>query len=64
MACAPQRSATLPLATAHRGAGHHLGHRLLDTSPPSPLDREHRLVYRIKGENIEIIACRYHYTER
>jgi hypothetical protein len=25
------------------------------------LDREHRLVYRIKGEDIEIIGCRYHY---
>lgn len=28
------------------------------------IDREHRLVYRIKGENIEIIACRHHYSDR
>jgi toxin YoeB len=28
------------------------------------IDREHRLVYRIKGNDIEIIACRYHYSER
>jgi toxin YoeB len=25
------------------------------------IDKEHRLVYRIKGTDIEIIACRYHY---
>ena len=25
------------------------------------IDREHRLVYRITGEDIEIVACRYHY---
>lgn len=25
------------------------------------VDREHRLVYRIVGDDIEIIACRYHY---
>ena len=23
---------------------------------------EHRLVYRIKGENLHIIQCRYHYS--
>jgi toxin YoeB len=28
------------------------------------IDREHRLVYRIKGEDIEIIACRYHYGDK
>ena len=26
------------------------------------IDREHRLVYRIKGDDLEIIACRYHYA--
>jgi toxin YoeB len=25
---------------------------------------EHRLVYRIRGEDIEIAACRYHYSSR
>lgn len=25
------------------------------------IDREHRLVYRLVGEDIEIIQCRYHY---
>ncbi|HEY7223971.1 MAG TPA: Txe/YoeB family addiction module toxin [Micromonosporaceae bacterium] len=25
------------------------------------IDQEHRLVYRIQGSDIEIIACRYHY---
>ena len=25
------------------------------------IDQEHRLVYRIKDADIEIIACRYHY---
>ncbi|GIF66287.1 toxin YoeB [Asanoa ishikariensis] len=28
------------------------------------IDREHRLVYRIKGDDVEILACRYHYGER
>lgn len=28
------------------------------------IDREHRLVYRIKDDDVEIIACRYHYGER
>ena len=28
------------------------------------IDREHRLVYRIKGEDVEIIAGRYHYRDR
>ena len=28
------------------------------------IDREHRLVYRIKEGDIEIIACRYHYGDR
>jgi toxin YoeB len=27
------------------------------------IDREHRLVYRIKGDDIEIIGCRCHYGE-
>jgi toxin YoeB len=27
------------------------------------IDREHRLVYRIKGDDVEIIACRYHYGD-
>lgn len=25
------------------------------------IDREHRLVYRVRNETLEIIACRYHY---
>jgi len=25
------------------------------------IDREHRLVYRIDGENIIVLQCRYHY---
>jgi len=25
------------------------------------IDQEHRLVYRIKDETLEIIQCRYHY---
>ncbi|WBB99024.1 MULTISPECIES: Txe/YoeB family addiction module toxin [unclassified Solwaraspora] len=25
------------------------------------IDREHRLVYRITKEDVEIVACRYHY---
>lgn len=25
------------------------------------IDREHRLVYRVVGETIEILSCRYHY---
>lgn len=28
------------------------------------IDREHRLVYRTKGYDIEIIACRFHYGDR
>ncbi|WBB55990.1 type II toxin-antitoxin system YoeB family toxin [Verrucosispora sp. WMMD573] len=27
-------------------------------------DREHRLVYRITKDDIEIVACRYHYGDR
>jgi toxin YoeB len=25
------------------------------------IDQEHRLVYRVRGDDIEVIACRYHY---
>ena len=25
------------------------------------IDQEHRLVYRITGTDVEIVACRYHY---
>lgn len=25
------------------------------------IDQEHRLVYRIRDDSIEIVACRYHY---
>jgi toxin YoeB len=25
------------------------------------IDREHRLVYQVAGENLFIISCRYHY---
>ena len=28
------------------------------------IDQEHRLVYRIKGGDVEIVACRYHYGTR
>lgn len=28
------------------------------------IDREHRLVYRISKDDVEIIACRYHYGDR
>ncbi|MEV0425150.1 Txe/YoeB family addiction module toxin [Micromonospora sp. NPDC050495] len=28
------------------------------------IDREHRLVYRITKDDVEIIACRYHYGDR
>lgn len=25
------------------------------------IDREHRLVYRVVGDDLEILSCRYHY---
>jgi toxin YoeB len=25
------------------------------------IDQEHRLVYRIRGDDVEIASCRYHY---
>ncbi|WP_433793969.1 Txe/YoeB family addiction module toxin [Actinoplanes sp. CA-252034] len=28
------------------------------------IDREHRLVYRIKDGDVEIVACKYHYGSR
>ncbi|MGA3486647.1 Txe/YoeB family addiction module toxin [Micromonosporaceae bacterium DT55] len=28
------------------------------------IDREHRLVYRMTKDDVEIIACRYHYGDR
>ena len=28
------------------------------------IDQEHRLVYRIKGGDVEIVACRYHHGMR
>ena len=28
------------------------------------IDQEHRLVYRIKDGDVEIVACRYHYDNR
>lgn len=28
------------------------------------IDREHRLVYRIKDGDVEIVACKYHYGDR
>ena len=27
------------------------------------IDREHRLVYRITKDDVEIVACRYHYAD-
>jgi toxin YoeB len=27
------------------------------------IDSEHRLVYRVTGDNVEVIACRYHYDD-
>lgn len=26
------------------------------------IDREHRLVYRVTGSDLEILSCRYHYS--
>lgn len=28
------------------------------------IDEEHRLVYRVAGDDIEIAQCRYHYAKR
>jgi toxin YoeB len=28
------------------------------------IDQEHRLVYRLKDDDVEIVACRYHYGDR
>jgi toxin YoeB len=28
------------------------------------IDQEHRLVYRIKDGDVEIVACRYHYGKK
>jgi toxin YoeB len=28
------------------------------------IDQEHRLVYRLKDDDVEIVACRYHYGSR
>jgi len=28
------------------------------------IDQEHRLAYRIKGDDVEIIACRYDYAAK
>jgi toxin YoeB len=28
------------------------------------IDQEHRLVYRLKDDDVEIVACRYHYGNR
>jgi toxin YoeB len=28
------------------------------------IDREHRLVHRIKDGDVEIVACKYHYGDR
>ncbi|QLQ18340.1 MAG: Txe/YoeB family addiction module toxin [Exiguobacterium profundum] len=51
-----------------------LRHPFEGTGKPEPLkgelagywsrriDREHRLVYRVQGEALEIISCRYHYS--
>lgn len=25
------------------------------------IDQEHRLVYRVRGDTVEILSCRYHY---
>lgn len=25
------------------------------------IDREHRLVYRVEGETLFVVSCRYHY---
>ncbi|MGQ0564502.1 MAG: Txe/YoeB family addiction module toxin [Gemmobacter sp.] len=51
-----------------------LRHPFEGTGKPEPLkgelagywsrriDREHRLVYRVAGDAVEIISCRYHYS--
>ena len=28
------------------------------------IDREHRLVYRVTKDDVEVVACRYHYGAR
>ncbi len=50
-----------------------LRHPFEGTGKPEPLkgdlagywsrriDREHRLVYRVAGDDLEILSCRYHY---
>ena len=50
-----------------------LRHPFVGTGKPEPLkgdlsgfwsrriDREHRLVYRVTADSIEILQCRYHY---
>jgi toxin YoeB len=52
-----------------------LRHPFEGTGKPEPLkgdlaglwsrriDREHRLVYRVRGEALEIVRCRYHYQD-
>jgi toxin YoeB len=27
------------------------------------IDKEHRLIYRVVGDELQIISCRYHYSE-
>ncbi len=51
-----------------------LRHPFEGTGKPEPLkgdlagywsrriDREHRLVYRVTGSDLEILSCRYHYS--
>ena len=51
-----------------------LRHPFEGTGKPEPLkgdlagywsrriDREHRLVYRVSGSDLEILSCRYHYS--
>lgn len=28
------------------------------------IDREHRLVYKVEGDTLHIVSCRYHYYEQ
>ncbi len=51
-----------------------LRHPFEGTAKPEPLkgdlaaywsrriDREHRLVYRVQGDDLEILSCRFHYS--
>jgi toxin YoeB len=61
------------LRKLNRLIGECLRHPFEGTGKPEPLkgdlsghwsrriDREHRLVYRVEGESLIVVQCRYHY---